>query len=151
MFQYPIYKAIKARLGNTVPVFFYIGQYTKGKDNTSYKVPAIYIEMPKPTEIQFLSRKLVLAKGAVVKVHYISHAPFKSHDNTIQDSAIQAHENKVKEIDKLLNGWNATDANNKLLTEQLIPVNANMLNFSGENVASVIGYKTDMYSRHLQS
>lgn len=161
MFVYPIYKAIKQRLnapeapqaspallGN---VFFYINQYLPGKDNTSYKVPALYIEMPKNSNLQFYGRKLLAAKNAPIKIHYISYAPFKNHDNAVQDSAIAAHENTLREIDLLLNGWNVTDANGRLLTQQLIPTNAAIMQYIGDNLISVITYTTEIYSRHLQA
>ena len=159
MFNYPVYKAIKDRLitpgtGLTSPVllgnvFWYTGQYLKGKDNTSYAVPATYIEMPKPTDLYFYSKNVLAAKSAKINVHYISHAPFKNHDNFIQDSAIAAHENTLKEIDILLDSWNAFDVNGKILTQQLIPVAGNMLNFVGNNIYSIITYRTEIYSRHL--
>ena len=148
MFLYAVYKAIKAKLGASVPVFFYTGQYLNSKGKTVYRVPAIYIEMPKSHDIKFYGRKLLAGKGNV-KIHYISHAPFKDADNSIQDSAIQAHENKVQEIDVLLNGWNA-ETNGQKLTEQLLPTGANMLNFLKDSVVSVVTYSTEFYSRHKQ-
>ncbi len=150
MLLYPIYKAIKQHLGTEVPVFFYLGQYTRGKDNTSYRVPAIYIEMPKDADLKFYGKKLLAAKNVPIKIHYISYAPFKSVDNTVQDTAIATHENKLKEIDKLMDGWNATNLEGKLLTQQLLPTNSNTLNFDGTNVYSIITYTTEIYSRHLQ-
>jgi hypothetical protein len=150
MFYYPTYKAIKDRLKTIAPVFYYIGQYQKGKDNTSYVVPAIYIEMPKSNDIQFLRRR-ALAKGVQIKIHYINYAPFKNQDTAAQDAALQAHETKLKEIDLLMNGWAVLDGNGRVLTEQLVPVTGNMLNFMPQSVVSVIGYKTDVYSYHLIS
>ncbi len=56
MNYFKVYKAIKSRLGSTVPVFFYTGQYQPGKEKTSYRVPAIYIELPKETPICFYGK-----------------------------------------------------------------------------------------------
>lgn len=159
MFLYPIYKAIKTRLTTItspsgvvggIPIFFFIGQYKKGKDNTSYAVPAIYIEMPKDTGLNFYPKNLMSAK-APIKIHYISYAPFKNHDNTAQEAAIEAHEQKLRDIDTLLTGWNVTDVTALKLTEQLIPGNANLLDFEDMTVTSIISYNTEIYSRHLMT
>lgn len=146
----PIYKAIKLRLASLgVPVFFYIGQYTPGKDNTSYVVPVIYIEMPDENQLDFFGKKLMVAKNANVKIHYLSHAPFKNHDNAVQDAALELHETKVREIDVLLNGWNATNGNGKNLTEQLIPSGGRLMKFQRKSAITVVNYRTDLYSNHL--
>jgi hypothetical protein len=76
MFTYKVYKAMKLRLNGLAPIFYFIGQYNKGKDNTSYKVPAIYIETPKNNDLKFLGKKILTAKDARFKVHFISNAPF---------------------------------------------------------------------------
>jgi hypothetical protein len=149
MFLYPVYLKIKERLGNDVPVFFYIGQYLPGKDNTSYRVPAIYIEMPKDVNINFYPRKLQSAKQAIIKIHYTSYAPFKNQTNLVQETAIAEHENKLMEIDRLLNTWNAKHAT-KNITEQLITDGGSFLKFQHMALISVLNYKTQIYSRHLQ-
>lgn len=145
MDTYIIYKGIKQRLISIAPVFYYIGQYTKGKDNTSYKVPAIYIEMPKFLPVTFF-RRIKTARNAPVKIHLITNAPYKNHDNTIQDSAIAEHNTMLKEIDKTLTGWAVIDGEDRLLTQQLIPTNSNNLNFQGVQVFSVVTYNADMFS-----
>jgi len=148
---YPFYKAIKTRLGNTAPAFFFINQYAVGKQNTSYKVPAIYIETPKNLQLNFLGRKIQVAKNAEFKVHYISNAPFKNHDNTLQDSAINNHETVAQTIETLLAFWEAKDSNGKLLMQQLVPVGSNNAILMGEHVVSVLTFRTaEMYSYHLQ-
>lgn len=148
MFLYPIYKAIKAHLGPSVPVFFFIGQYLKGTGNTNYVVPAIYIELPKDLLVNFYPKK-VMATKAPIKIHYISHAPFKNHDNDAQDAQLEAHDQKMKDIDTLINGWNVTDENGHKLTEQMVLANASLLNFTEMNLISVLSYNTEIYSRHL--
>lgn len=150
MITQPHYKAIKACLAGTAPIFFYIGQYTVGKQNTSYKVPAIYIETPKNLKLNFLGRRIQVASGVDFKIHYISNAPFKNHDCTVQDSAIAAHENVVENIETLLSFWEAKDQANKLLMQQLVPVGNSGLLFMGENLVTVLTFRTEMYSYNLQ-
>src|SRR6266496_3912354 len=116
MNTFPIYKGIKQRLNSIAPCFYYLGQYLAGKDNTSYKVPAIYIEMPKYLPTTFYPGKLKAAKGALIKIHLINNAPYKHHDNIIQDSAIAAHENLLNSIDKLMSGWVLKGTDQKLFT-----------------------------------
>lgn len=154
MFLYPLYTAIKEHLktnlsGATVPVFFYIGQYQKGKENTSYTIPAIYIELPKNMPLNFYPKKVMSAKGIEIKIHYISYAPFTNADNSQQEAAIAQHEARLKEIDKLTNGWVMKDIAGLNLTEQLISNNGSFLNFADKAVYSVMTYKTEVYSRHL--
>lgn len=150
MNTFPIYRGIKQRLNSVAPCFYYIGQYLTGKDNTSYKVPAIYIEMPKNLNTTFYLGKIKAAKGAQVKIHLVSNAPYKNHDNTIQDKVIAAHENLLNSIDKLMTGWVLKGTDQKLLTQQFIPVAANIGNFSGMYIFSVLSYDTELYSRNLQ-
>lgn len=148
MDTHTIYKGIKARLSSIAPVFYFVGQYTRGRDNTSYKVPAIYIEMPKGMATTFF-RKIETARKAAIKIHLIGNAPYKNHDSTIQDSAIIEHNNMMLEIDKLLTGWSLRDDQNRLLTQQLIPTNNNLCNFQGLHVFSIKTYTADLFSYHL--
>lgn len=150
MFCYPVYKLLKEQLNTIAPVFYFIGQYTRGKDNTSYRLPAIYVEMPGTSNIQFWGRRAMAIKPAQIKIHYISHAPFKNHDNTVQDSAIAAHEAVITNIDFLLQGFIARDSDNNLLTQSLIPLGVDTLNFQDNCVYSVLTYTTEIYSRHRQ-
>lgn len=149
MNTYAIYKAIKQRLTPVAPCFYYLGQYLSGKDNTSYKVPAIYIEMPKNLATTFLPRKLMVAEDAQVKIHLLTNAPFKNNDNVNQDAFIAEHQAKLDEIDRLLTGW-AAKTGAVLLTNQLIPIASNNNNFDGVKVFSVKTYSSEFYSRHLQ-
>ncbi len=147
---YSIYKQIKDRLGVDVPVFFYIGQYLRGKDNTSYRVPAIYIELPKQTNIDYYGKKIVTMKDSMVKIHVLHYAPFKNHENETQEAAIQQHDEKIKAVDTLLNGWHAIDAKGDKITEQLITAGGVFMQFDGMIVFSVLDYKTELYSHHLK-
>lgn len=147
MFNYNVYKKIKSRLQAVESCFMFLGQYLKGKDNTSYIVPAIYIEMPKTNNLVFYGRKQLAAKDAMIRIHYISNAPFKSHAPAIQDSALANHDNKLEEINDLLQGWNAENEDGSLLTQQLIPVGSAEVNFFGTHVVSILTYKTEMYRK----
>ena len=151
MLTYPIYKAMKLRLNGIAPIFYYMSQYQSGKDNTSYRVPAIYIETPKETALSFYGRRTQVAKDARFKIHYISDAPFKNHDNPVQDSAIAAHEEILKQIDTLITGWNLADTAGKLLTQQFLPVGASINNLVSTSIFSVIEYRTEVFSYHLRS
>lgn len=157
MFSYPVYKAIKAELAAIAPCFFYCGQYTRGKDNTSYKVPAIYIETPKASTLQFWGRRLLSLKPAQIHIHYISYTPFKNMDNTVQENALAAHEAALAQINTLLNGKvfrNAPVAPatvGTLLTQALIPTQVNSLNVQDNCTYSIITYTTEIYTRHLCS
>lgn len=146
MNTFTIYKGIKQRLSAVAPCFYYLGQYLKGKDNTSYVVPAIYIEMPKNLIVTFFG-KLRTARNAQVKIHVITNAPYKNHDNVVQDNAIAEHEAKLKEVDSLMSGWALKNADQKLLTNQFIPINDNIGNFDGVKVFSVLTYTTEFYTR----
>jgi hypothetical protein len=145
----PIYKAIKLRVGNVATTFRWLGQYLPGKDNTSYKVPAIYIEMPRDFNIDFFTGKIMVAKGVQVKIHVINNAPFKNHDPISQDTYIDEHEAMVAAVDNLVSGWNIADENGKLLTQQFVNVGASVNNMNGLHIYTVLTYVTEFYSRHL--
>lgn len=145
MINYSVYKALKVRLAGIAPIFYFIGQYAKGKDNTSYVVPAIYIQMPEANTLVFYGKKQLAAKNALIRIHYIHNAPFKNHDSVIQDSALAAHEAKVNAIYDKLTGWNATNEDESLLTQQLIPVGSAEMKFMGSHVVSVLTFRTEMY------
>ena len=151
MILYPVYKQIKTRLATLgIKTFWYTGQYQQGKDNTSLVVPAIYIEMPGESAIDFVGKQVKVAKKVPITIHYISNAPFKGVDNAVQDTAIEAHEAKLKALDKLLDGWNSIDTDGQILTQQLTEIKSNSLQYMGKNLVSVITYQTGIYSRHLR-
>lgn len=142
MNTYNIYKGIKTRLIAIAPVFYFIGQYLRGKDNTSYKVPAVYIEMPKNLQINYLHRQAV-ARNAEVKIHLISNAPFKNHDTGIQDNSLNDHQEMINEVCELLKHWALRNDQNKLLTQQFTLTNVNAMNFDGVKVWSILTFKTE--------
>jgi hypothetical protein len=156
------YKAIKQRLNsggtlseafslapnNTpvgVPVFWYTGQYQKGKDNVSYIAPAIYIEMPKNLKIDYFPRKLQVVKDAQIKIHIVSTAPYKSIDNAMQDAAVEKHMKLNEDVHALLNAFQIKDAKGQLLASQLIITGENTMNYLGSFAFSVLTYKCEFY------
>jgi hypothetical protein len=155
MFLTPVYKAIKNRLtpafadGTAIPVFFYISQYLPGKENTSYRVPAIYIDMPDDSKIEFLPRKIMHSKDALIKIHLVTYAPFKNHDDAVQDAAVLLHDSYLKQIDVLINGWFAIEGGVNL-TQQFLTKGGSFLQFKHMCLVSVLTYQTEIYSRHLQ-
>lgn len=151
MLLYPVYKQIKTQLATIgVNTFWYTGQYQVGKANQSLVVPAIYIQMPGESDITFVGKEVKVAKKVPIAIHYLSSAPFKGVDNSVQDTAIEAHEAKLKAIDKLLDGWNATDTDGQILTQQLTEIKSDTLKYISKNLVSVITYQTDIFSRHLR-
>jgi len=147
MFTYTIYKELKQQLTPVAPCFFYINQYLKSKDNTSYKVPAIYIETPKNNKVDKFPRQVKVLLQAQFKIHYISYAPFKSSDNAVQDSAILAHQNALTAINERIEGLVLKDAQLRLLTQQFVIKNVSEMNFEQMCIYSVITYTTDVYNR----
>ncbi len=150
MDTYTIYKAVKEQLKTAGPVFYYMAQYLPGKDNTSYKVPAIYIEMPKNLTVNFYPRKIKAARG-VIKVHVVSNAPFAAGDGPVQDSQLQAHQALVNSVDKLANAQVFKDGQGRLLTQQLINTGANNNVMQKGCVVNVLSYSTEMFDYNLQA
>lgn len=146
MNTFTIYKGMKQRLSAVAPCFYFLGQYLKAKDKTSYVVPAIYIEMPKGLTIVFFGT-VRTAKAAQVKIHLVTHAVYKNHDTMVQDSAIAEHENKLKQLNDLMTGWALKDASQKLLTNQFVPALDSVGNFDGVKLYSILTYTTELYNR----
>lgn len=146
MFIYPIYKALKPHLTAVAPVFFYTGQYAAGKGNTVYRVPALYIEMPRDTASTYWGRGIRVIKNGLIKLHYISNAPFHQHDNTIQDSALQAHHAKLVQINNIIEGLALKNEHGRLLTQKFIAAGSSELKFTEGHVISVLSYRTELYN-----
>jgi hypothetical protein len=156
MFLHNIYLALKQHLSAPanltlagIPIFLYIGQYRPGKDNTSYSIPAIYIELPKDSKIKSYPKKVMSIKDVSFKIHYISYAPFKNADNAMQETAIAQHETILRAIDQALSEKVFKDVSGNNLTEQFLTQNVNLLNFLDKAVFSILDYKTEVYSQHL--
>ncbi len=145
MFTLPIYKAIKASLSNIAPCFFFTGQYAKGKDNTKYIVPAIYIEVPKNLKVAYWGRGIRAARAVPIKIHLINNAPYKSHDNVVQDSALVKHSSMLNQIDTLLEKKHFSTESGRKLSEAFINSETNEHNYLGSQVVSIITYTTDLY------
>ena len=132
-----------------IPVFWYTGQYQKGKDNVSYVAPAIYIEMPKNLKIDYFPRKRQVAKDAIIKIHILSVAPYKSVDSAVQDAAVEKHQALINNVHDLLNGFEIKDVNNNLLATQFILGNDNPMNYMGTFAFTILNYKSEF--RHRES
>lgn len=145
MFTSPVYNKLKQLLSDIAPVFKFTGQYVKAKGNTSFIVPAIYVEMPKDTPVTYTGRGIKVMKPAVFKVHYISNAPFSQHDNTIQDAAINAHVAAVAVINKMMQGLVLKKQNGRLLTERFILTAASEEHYIDGHVISTYSYTTEVY------
>lgn len=146
MYIYPVYKALKPHLTAVAPVFFYTGQYAAGKGNTVYRVPALYIEMPRDAASTYWGRGIRVIKNGVIKLHYISNAPFHQHDNTVQDSALQAHHSKLVQINDIIEGLSLKNEHGRLLTQKFIAAGSSELKFTEGHVISVLTYRTELYN-----
>lgn len=151
MVLYPLYKAVKKQLEDTLGIqcFFFLKQYEPSKDNTSYKVPAIYIEMPnyRGVAIEYYGKREKFVSNLEIKVHYISYAPFKNHTSAIQDTALQQHHNKLIEINNVLEGFRPKTIADVLLAEAFWTAETSEMNFMANCIVSVIGYKCKAYIR----
>jgi hypothetical protein len=150
MVLYPLYKSTKAMLETLgIQCFFFLRQYETSKENTSYKVPAIYIEMPnyRGVAVQYYGKRSKFVNNLEIKIHYISYAPFKNHTNSIQDTALQQHHNKLIEINNLLEGFRPMNANNELLAEGFWTAETSEMNFMASCIVSVITFKCTAYIR----
>lgn len=144
---YSRYKKIKDKIGSICPTFYFTGQYLEGKGKVGYAVPAIYIEMPKALKIDYFPGKLQVAKEAQVKIHLLSNAPYSTADNTIQDTALQNHQAKLKQIHDLLSGTQFKDNNNKLIMSQFILVADSGLNYNESFAYQVLTYQSEFYHK----
>lgn len=146
------YKAIKSALKAdtrlaAVPLLWYTGQYQRGKDNVSIIAPAIYIEMPKQLKIDYFPRKLQVAKDAVIKIHILSIAPYKSMDNPMQDAQIEKHNQFIAAVQSVLNGFTIKDSSNKVIASQFILQPENPMNYMGSCAFTILGYKSEFYEK----
>lgn len=142
----PIYRAIRARLRPIAPVYKYHGQYLPGKGNTSYRVPAIYVEMPKPGTINYYPGGIQAIKG-IVTIHVLTNAPFKNGEGDLSDANHDVHTALINQVKALLEGWHATvEGGVRILTQQLIPQNADLNTPEGLHLISKIGYHSEFYA-----
>lgn len=148
MITFPVYIALKQLLTPVAKVFPYTGQYQKGKGNTSYLVPAIYIEMPKDSPVLYTRGRRIM-KPAITKIHYISNAPYSQGGNT-QEAYLEQHAVKVQQIDELLQGKTLKRMTGRevtgLLTQQLLLTSAAEGMYIDGHVVTVLGYTTEMYA-----
>lgn len=145
MFTYPAYKALKQQLNTIAPVFYFLGQYQKGKDNTSYVVPAIYIEMPKNAIVTYWGRGVKGIRPANINIHYISNAPYKNHDSDVQDSFLAQHDAALSQIDTVMRKLILKKADDSLMSERFLQIGSNEYNFIPQRVFSILNYSTELY------
>lgn len=140
---YSAFKALKARLQAKAPVFVYKGQYEKGKGNTSYVVPAIYIQMPGNFDIKHLPRA-IYAQGQIA-VHVVTNAPHGTSPGQQAEANLEAHETLMVEVSALLDGFQAKDSNDKLLMSQLIVQPSTLVQVKDGIAFSVLRYNSEIY------
>jgi len=145
MFTYPAYKQLQQRLNTIAPAFYYIRQYQPGKGNINYVAPAIYIEMPKDSTRQYYGRGTRVIKNAIIKIHYISNAPYKSHVNSVQDAFLDQHNNALHQINALMEQTVLYKEDGSLLTQKILPQGSDELNFIDQKVYSILMYSTEIY------
>ena len=144
MKTYAVYKGIKAQLKDLCEVMYFTGQYTKGKENTSYVCPAIYIEMPKSLKVDYFPVGIKVAKGAEIKIHFLSPAPFQGHDNQTQEDAIASHESTLGEIMEILEGLEVKDNSLRVIASTLIHTGSSTITYRPMHTVSVMSYKTEL-------
>ena len=140
-----IYKAIKAQL-TAAPCFYFLGQYLKSADQTSYKVPALYVEMPKPSTVTYFG-KIKAVKNAQFKIHVLNNAPWKGNDTTNQDTALAAHEALKQAVSTALQGVALKDSAGLYLTQQMIETGSENMQYDGPHVFSILTFQCDFYDR----
>ncbi len=142
MYNYALYKLIKQRIAEVAPPFYYIGQYQQGKDNTSYRVPAIYIEMPLVNNVTYWGKRNRSVR-APIRIHLVTNAPFKNHDSLVQENALAEHYNKLAAIDDLLQNWVALNEDNQKVTQSFIQTGTEEVKFIFSHAVSVLTYSTE--------
>jgi len=145
MFIYPAYKALKQKLIGIAPVFYFLGQYSIGKDNTSYIVPALYIEMPKNAQVKYWGKGQRVISPAQIKLHFITNAPYKNHDSTVQDAAIAVHAAGLKAIDEVMKSLALRKDDGNLLSQRFVNTAVDEMNYQNKNLFSVLTYSTEIY------
>lgn len=149
---YPIYKSIKSRLTGIAPLFHYQGQYLRkvgtGTEQTSYRVPAIYIETPRNQPVTWWGGRIKCIPNAAFKLHIVSNAPHKANDaNPVQDSALQAHDTIVSQAQQALQNAILKNADDQYLTGQLSETGTDNMRYEGPVVVTVLTFSADVYER----
>lgn len=145
MDTYAIYKLLKDYINDLGAVFFYTGQYLRDKNKTVYKVPAIYIQMP-PGEMPIENfGQIRYVKGAQIRIHYLSHAPHGTLENSVQDSAVKAHASQALEIINRLSGSEHKDENDRLVAGQCIVTGIESVSYTETFARTVIRLSVDLY------
>jgi len=145
MDTYAIYKLLKDYLKDIATVFYYTGQYTRDKNKTVYKVPAIYIQMPQGEMPIDNFGQIRFSKGAQIRIHYLSNAPHGTLENQVQDSAVKAHATKVLEIINRLSGSEHKDAAGRLVAGQCIVTGIESVSYTETFAKTVVRLSVDLY------
>jgi hypothetical protein len=128
----------------------YTGQYLPGKANTSYKSPALYIELPRDLQVRFYPNLRKAATGTI-RIHYISPGPYQSHRPNAQALADAAHQAKLTQIGRLLTGYSPLDGQGRILCQQLIPGPHSAPIYQNNGIVSVIGFSAELYDYGLKN
>ena len=144
MKTFEVYKGLKTQLQSILPVFRFMGQYIPGKENISYIAPVIYIEMPKTMKVDYLPGGVKIARDSEIRVHLVTNAPFKSHDNSSQDTAITDHELKESDLMELLEGLKITNHQGNIIATSLIHSGSESMKYHATCAVSIFTYKTEI-------
>lgn len=144
MNAYAIYQLIKAHITGIATVWYYTGQYAKDKNKTVYKVPALYIEMPASLPV-VNQGQVRMSKQAVIKLHYLSQAPYGSIEVPVQDAAVKAHSDKVLELINLISGAELKDISGRLAAGQCLVSVVEPVKYTDTFALTVVHITADVY------
>lgn len=144
MKTYAVYKGIKSHLNAIATTFYYTGQYSKEKGNTSYLSPAIYVEMPKNLQVDYFPAGVKIARKAEIRIHCLSNAPFSGQDNTQQDAAIQTHDAILADIMETLEGLEVKDSSGRVIATGLIHTGSVPLSYRSMYGVSVLVFQCEL-------
>ncbi len=150
MDTYSIYKALKQYLKDQdiAPIFFFAGQYS-GDNKTKYKVPAIYIEIVGPLPVKNFAA--VRSAPATIRLHFLSHAPYGSISDIVQDSTLASHVQNFLKIVNSISGASLYDESNRLICGQFIVNSISPPNFVNTTAVSVVQFISKLYDYSANS
>lgn len=142
----PIYRDIRLKLQCLGPVYRYLGQYLPGAGNTVYRAPALYIELPRPVQVNHYPGGIQATRDTLT-IHVLTHHLYKHGEGQAADEADDAHTAKCLQVQKLLDGYHvATNGGLRLLTQQLILAGADVLRHQNGFIITQIRYSTELYA-----
>lgn len=98
-------------------------------------------------QIDYFPGKLQVAKGVQIRIHLLTSAPYKDQDNSIQDSAIANHQDKLNQIKTLLDAFEIKNVSGKLLASQFIQTALDPISYRESYAYSVITYVSEFYEK----